>query len=98
MRTFTGCAFGETPNENRGTRLPRALQLLLCALGGSAIGCVLATGFDYGMHWHVHGSADPRCVLRWSGYVEVHSSTSRNVERITCEYRPELGERWPKKS
>ena len=96
MKHFAKFTLGTDLSRTSPTKLA-APQLLLCALAGAALGCLIANAVEYGLNWRQHGSADPRCVLRWSGYVEVHSSTSGHIERITCEYRPDVGLWWPKK-
>lgn len=98
MWQMIGCALGSHLNQGINVPMTRRWQFLLVVLGGSAIGCALATGFEYGLNWRGHGTGDPRCVLSWRGYVEVHQLDSRAAEHVTCEYRPEISALFPRKS
>ena len=74
-----------------------ALKILLAVLTGAAIGVAAATSVDYAAHLRYGGSADPRCVLGWYGYVENHF-VAHDVDRVSCDYRPEIDGRFPKKT
>ena len=72
-----------------------ASQFILIGLLGSAMGTILAFGVLYALNWHPDGPADPRCVLRWRGYVELYE-VMPGVRRVSCVYRPKINEQWPR--
>jgi hypothetical protein len=65
------------------------MQFVVASLHGLAIGMIAAITCQCGLAWWHGESADPRCVQRWRGYVEVHYLTN-SADRMQCEYRPEI--------
>ena len=61
----------------------------MVAVLGAVLGDGLAVGVFCALSWHKGGALDPRCVMHWRGFVEVHELIQTN-ERVTCEYRPEI--------
>jgi hypothetical protein len=71
------------------SRLMLILRLLTVLLEGIAAAYGALLLWHIGLTWYHGGSADPRCVFGWKGYIEVHSYGPTS-ERVSCQYRPEL--------
>jgi hypothetical protein len=68
----------------------RALQYVLTILAGVVVGVLAQLAYQCTSTWHHGGSADPRCVFEWKGYVEVHHMNDPKPDLVSCQYRPEI--------
>lgn len=68
----------------------RSIRYAPAILAGFALGSLGASVCRCAITWVHGGSADPRCVYGWKGYVEIHKLDFPHGERVVCEYRPDL--------
>lgn len=67
-------------------------RLIPAVLIGAVLGYVLVVGYRCVESWSLGGTPDPRCVYGLKGYYEVHRlGKTRELDRVTCEYRQEVG-------
>ncbi len=69
----------------------RVAWVAFAAVDGACIGIVAGLALLVTYHCATGGSADPRCAVGMSGYVEVHSlSGQADLDRVSCQRRPGL--------
>lgn len=64
------------------------LPYLPAVLLGIVIGTLIGIALHCALAWARGGSADPRCVYNFKGYVEAYGYRPTG---ISCEYKPEVG-------
>lgn len=72
------------------------LRLIQAVLLGIAIGLILTVSYRCADAWYHGHSADPRCMYGMRGFVEVRTlGRTRELDRVSCQYRPEAATTWP---
>jgi hypothetical protein len=75
--------------------MSRAWETVFAAVKGITLGVLtgypMLIAYNCALGWYHGGSADPRCVYAWNGYVEVHRLQGHGKpDRVSCAYRPEI--------